>query len=84
MCNNNESMDLICSTVTDETCKINYYFNCDSKYLVYFIWDSEFSSYEIELRNQVTQDDVTLWVTNSKILTEILLSSYSFFDFVKY
>ena len=28
---------------------------------------SEFSSYEIELRNQVTQSDVTLRVTNSKI-----------------
>ena len=28
---------------------------------------SEFSSYEIELRKQVTQNDVTLWVTNSKL-----------------
>ena len=28
---------------------------------------SEFSSYEIELRNRVTQNDVTLPVTNSKI-----------------
>ena len=27
---------------------------------------SEFSSYEIELRNQVTQNDVTLRVTNLK------------------
>ena len=27
---------------------------------------SEFSSYEIELRNRVTQNDVTLRVTNSK------------------
>ena len=37
---------------------------------------SEFSSYEIELRNQVTQNDVTLRVTNSKIFIEILLFSY--------
>ena len=29
-----------------------------------------------ELRNQVTQNDVTLWVTNSEILTEVLLLSY--------
>ena len=37
---------------------------------------SEFSSYEIELRNPVTQNDVTLRVANSKIFIEILLSSY--------
>ena len=37
---------------------------------------SEFLSYEIELRNRVTQNDVTLGVTNLKIFTEILLSSY--------
>ena len=37
---------------------------------------SEFSSYEIELRNRVTQNDVTLRVANSKIFIEILLSSY--------
>ena len=36
----------------------------------------EFLSYEIELRNRVTQIDVTLQITNSKILMEILLSSY--------
>ena len=36
--------------------------------------DSEFSSYEIELRIRVTQNDVTL--TNSKISKEILFSSY--------
>ena len=30
-------------------------------------WGSEFSSYEIELRNRVTQNDVTLRVTNSKL-----------------
>ena len=36
----------------------------------------EFSSYEIELRNQVRQNDVTLRVTNSKIFTETLLSGY--------
>ena len=36
---------------------------------------SEFSSYEIELRNRVMQNDVTLRVTNSKMFIEILLSS---------
>ena len=41
-----------------------------------FLGDSEFSSYEIELWNRVTENDVTLWVTNSKILIEILLLSY--------
>ena len=44
---------------------------------------SEFSSYKIELRNRVTQNDVTLRVTNPKIFIEILLSSY-LLDFVKY
>ena len=39
-------------------------------------WVSEFSSYEIELQNRVTQNKVTLRVTNSKIFIEILLSSY--------
>ena len=33
-------------------------------------------NYETELRNRVTQNDFTLPVTNLKILTEILLSSY--------
>ena len=33
---------------------------------------SEFSSYEIELRNRVTPNDVILRVTNSKIFIEIL------------
>ena len=37
---------------------------------------SEFSSYQIELRNQITQNNVTLQVTNSNIFIEILLSSY--------
>ena len=37
---------------------------------------SEFSSYKIELRNRVTQIDVTLRATNLKMFTEILLSSY--------
>ena len=37
---------------------------------------SEFSSYEIELRNRLTQNDSTLRATNSKIFKEILLSSY--------
>ena len=36
----------------------------------------EFSSYEIELRNRVAQNEVTLRVTDSKIFIEILLSSY--------
>ena len=36
----------------------------------------EFSSYKIELWNRVTQNDVTLRVTSSKIFIEILLSSY--------
>ena len=40
---------------------------------------SEFSSYEIELRNRVTQNDVT----NSKMFIEILLSSYQL-DFTNY
>ena len=39
-------------------------------------WGSEFSSYEIELRNQVTQNDVILRVTNSRFFIEFLLSSY--------
>ena len=37
---------------------------------------SEFLSYKIELRNRVTQNDVTLQVTNSKDFIEIPLSSY--------
>ena len=32
---NIEITDLFSSAVTEETYKINYYFNCDSKYLVY-------------------------------------------------
>ena len=42
-----------------------------------FFWGSEFSSYEIELENRVTQDDVTLRLINSKSFIEILLSSTS-------
>ena len=37
---------------------------------------SEFWSYEIELRERVTQNDVTVRVTNSKMFREILLSGY--------
>ena len=37
---------------------------------------SRFSSYKIELQNRVTQSDVTLRVTNSKIFLETVLSSY--------
>ena len=44
---------------------------------------SEFLSFEIELRNRVTQNDVTLRVTDSKIFIEILFSSY-LLEFVKY
>ena len=40
------------------------------------IRDSEFWSYEIELRERVTQNDFTVRVTNSKMFREILLSSY--------
>ena len=36
----------------------------------------EFSSLEIDLRNRVTQNDVTLRVTNSETFIEILLLSY--------
>ena len=43
---------------------------------IYETWGSEFSSYEIELQKQVTQNDVTLRVTNTKIFTEIFLWSY--------
>ena len=35
-----------------------------------------FLEYRIELRNQVTQNDITLRVTESKIFIEILLSRY--------
>ena len=34
------------------------------------------SSYELELQNRVTQNNITLRVTNSKIFIKILLSSY--------
>ena len=37
---------------------------------------SEFSSYRIELRNRVTQNNVTLRVTNSNIFLEILSLSH--------
>ena len=39
-------------------------------------WGSEFSNYKIDLQNRFTQNDVTLWVTNSKMFIEILLLSY--------
>ena len=39
-------------------------------------WESEFFSYKIELRNRVTQNHVIPWVTNWKICTKVLLSSY--------
>ena len=37
---------------------------------------SEFSSYKIELRNRVTQNDATLRVIKSNIFIEVYLSSY--------
>ena len=37
VCNNIESTDLFSSTVAGETYKINHYFNCDNKCLVYLI-----------------------------------------------
>ena len=40
------------------------------------IGDSKFSSYEIELPNRDTQNDITLQVTNSEIFLDILLLSY--------
>ena len=43
----------------------------------------ELSSYEIELLYRVTQNDVTLRVTNSKCFIESLLLSYKL-DFIKY
>ena len=43
----------------------------------------EFSSYEVELGNRVTNIDVSLRVTNSEIFIEILISSYKL-DFIKY
>ena len=36
----------------------------------------EFSSYKIKLGNRVTQNNVTLRVTNSNIFIEIFYSSY--------
>ena len=47
-------------------------------------WGSEFSSYEIELRNRVTKNDVTLRVTNSKsknknLHFEILTRRFNFY-----
>ena len=43
---------------------------------IHFNINEEFSSYELELQNRVTQNDVTLRLTNSKIFIEILLSNY--------
>ena len=41
-----------------------------------FCRGSEFSSYEIELQNQATQNDVTSLVNNSKQFVEILVLSH--------
>ena len=46
-------------------------------------WGSEFSSYKIDLRNRVTQNDITLPVVHSKIFIEIIFWSH-WLDFVKY
>ena len=37
---------------------------------------SEFMSYKIQLRNRVTQNNIMLRVSNSKIFTEIFLLRY--------
>ena len=53
--------------------------NSNSKHqwlIILYFRGSEFSSYKIELRNQVRQNYVTLRVTYSNIFIEILLSSY--------
>ena len=52
-------------------------------YLIPLLWGSGFSSYKIELRNRVTQNDVTGPITNLEIVIEIFLTSYSL-DFVKH
>ena len=44
--------------------------------LVELVRGSEFLSYEIKLWKRVTQNDVTLRVTKSKIFRESLLWSY--------
>ena len=41
-----------------------------------FTRGSELVTYEIELQNRVTQNDVLIRVTDSKIFVEINLSSY--------
>ena len=38
--------------------------------------DSDILSYKIELQNRVMQNDVTLWVTNSKLFKEIFILDY--------
>ena len=48
----------------------NFYTHCLT------VKGSEFSSYEIELRNRVTQNDVIFSVTDSKYFIEDFLSSY--------
>ena len=47
-------------------------------YFIYFEFTRslEFSGYKIELQDRVTLNDITLWVINSKMFIEILLSSY--------
>ena len=49
---------------------------CENKPFLCINWGWEFSSYKTELRNRVTQNDVILRVTNSKMFLEILFSSY--------
>ena len=45
-------------------------------YLSLLVTEIRFLSYEIELQNRVSQNDVTLRVADSKIFIEIFLSSY--------
>ena len=52
-------------------------------YLSLLVTEIRFLSYEIELQNRVSQNDVTLRVANSKIFIEIFLSSY-YLDLIKY
>ena len=63
-------------------CKLQVAFKSLNKFQTVFVLKivfhrgSESSSYKIELRNRVTQNEVTLRATNSESFTVILLSSY--------
>ena len=66
---------LICNNCVKYCCMLLLYVNYDT-FLNNIEGGSEFSCYEIELRNRTTQNDVTLRVTDSKIFKDSLLSSY--------